>query len=119
MLLRGKESLALFRDGMDQHGAFHSLRGVDHVHHRLHVMSVHGAKISNAHVFKEHARNDQRLQAALQSPDAADHLISLGAAKQGIINALLQVQVAVRSTDVVQIFIHATHVLRDGHVVVI
>ena len=119
MLFRGRIALALFGEHMDEHGVFPALRLPDHPHQSGRIVSVHGAQIGDPHILEHHARDHQLLQAVLGPADARHHRLPVPGITDGVVNAVLHVQIGVGSADVVQIFGNAPHIFRNGHVVVV
>lgn len=92
----------------------------DHLFYGLDIMTVHRSQISDAHIFKEHARNQQLLDGIfgllhLLHQRTADHR---NRAQKGT-DRKLQLIVALIRTNAVQVSGHAAHIFRDGHIVVV
>ena len=119
MALRRQISLALLGQHMNQHGPLHTLGITDHGDHGGDVMTVHRPQISDPHIFKKHPRNHQLFEAALGPADPVDDVVPPFHTLQGIVDPLFQIQIPRGSADIVQIFGHASHVLGDGHIVVV
>ena len=119
MPFRRRIALALFGEHMDEHRVLSALCLPDHAHKRCRIVSVHRPQIGHAHILKEHTRDHQLLQAVLRPSDSGHHRISVFGVADGVVNAVLHIQIGVGGTDVVQILGNAAHIFRNGHVVVI
>ena len=65
MALRGSITFTLLRKHM-YHNAFRITSCLlEHFDHRLDIVSVYGSEISDTHIFKKHARNNELLETAL------------------------------------------------------
>ena len=94
MPLCGGIALALFCQYMDKHRPFHPFGLLEYPQQLADIMAVHRAQISDAHIFKQHTRDDELLQAVFRPADAVYHLFPVDRnAVQGIVNALLQLRV--------------------------
>ena len=119
MTLRRGIAFALLGDGMDHHGPVHSSGFLDHPYQSRNVVPVHRPQVCNAHVLKEHTRNHQLFEAALYPADPRHHIVAPGDTPQSLIDPPFQIQIAVGCTDIVQIFGDTSHILGDGHIVVV
>ena len=63
------------------------------------IMSIHRSQISDSHIFKNHARNQQLFQTALCLSDSADHTFSVRQTLQRIVYAGLELLVCFRSSQ--------------------
>ena len=119
MPFRRRISLPLFGEHMDENRVLSALRFPDHPHERRRIVSVHRSQIGHAHILEQHARNHQLLQAVLRPPDSGHNRIPVFGVADGVINAVLHIQIGVGGADIAQIFGNAAHIFRNGHVVVI
>ena len=98
----------------------HPARFFEGLDHSFDVMAIHRAQIRYAHIFKEHARNDQLFDAVF---GAADLFHQPGADYRNFQQSLrylaFEFIVTHTGSQTTQIFGHATHVFRDGHVVIV
>ena len=69
ILLRRGVALSLLGQHMHQYCVIHPARLFEGLNHSFDVVAVHRAKVRYAHIFKEHARNHQLLDAVLGAAD--------------------------------------------------
>ena len=117
---RRSVALSLFGQNMHQHRMIDLLCLPDHLLHRLDIVTVHRSQVGNAHIFKQHAGNQQLLDGIfgllqLLHQSIADHR---NGAQEGA-DRKLQLIVALIRTNAVQISGHAADIFRNGHIVVV
>ena len=76
VLLRRLISLSLFRQDMNQNRVVHLLCFLENLCHLGNVVTIDRSEIGDSHILKEHARNDQLLDAVLCPADLVDKPLS-------------------------------------------
>ncbi len=90
MALRWRISLALLGNHMDDYGSFYLRRLTEYPQHPRDVMPIDWPQIGNAHIFKQHAWDQQLLNAALGLADMLYHPLPINRDfLQGICDAAL------------------------------
>ena len=71
IVLRRRVALPLMSHHMDDYGAVQTFGVMKRMDHLINIMSVHRTELRQSHIFEEHPRNKELLQAALRIADTA------------------------------------------------
>ena len=120
MRLSREIALPLLGMDMEQHRAALFLRPAEGVCQLLHIVTVHRAQIGKAHILEKRTAGQQGfLQRRLYIVAPKIELLACRAAGQGVAIPFFQLIVSGARTQMGQMPAQCTHILADGHTVVV
>ena len=113
-------SQTLFGDGMDDDGLAHVERADERLLEQAHVMAIDRAKVGKAHVFEEHARDEELLRGLLGLlPQAHKGIAHLARTRQTLFDRVAHVGVCLARADSSKVARKSADRARDAHLIVV